>query len=168
MGTIEPLMTSPVHDWQVVLSKFFGALLFYIILWLPSVFYFPIFEWITKTHAAWSSGAYVGSYLFILLIGMFYIAVGCLASVVTSNQIIAAILAMAAIIVMFLSGLLSFFILNVSPLFRDIVGYFSSIEHMMNFSRGIIDTRPIAYYVSMTVLVLSVTYQVFQSRRWKA
>src|SRR5213596_4374923 len=40
LGTIEPLMTAPVRDWQVVLSKFFGALIFYIILWIPPAFYF--------------------------------------------------------------------------------------------------------------------------------
>src|ERR1022692_2477330 len=44
LGTIEPLMTAPVRDWQVVLSKFFGALIFYVILWLPTLFYFAIFE----------------------------------------------------------------------------------------------------------------------------
>jgi len=167
LGTIEPLMTAPVQDWQVVLSKYLAALLFYVILWLPSAAYFPIFEAITKTHAAWSLGAYYGCYTFILLFGMLYTAIGCLASVLTSNQIIAAILALAANIILFLSGLLSFFVLNVTPLFRDMVGYFSSLEHMMNFSRGIFDTRPIAWYLSMTVLVLAITYQVFQSRKWK-
>lgn len=167
LGTIEPLMTAPVHDWQVVLSKFFSALIFYVTLWLPSAFYFPLFEWVTKAHAAYSPGAYLGSYTFIFLIGMFYIAVGCLASALTSNQIIAAILGLVAVIMLFLFGLLSFFVLNITPTFRDLVGYFSSIEHMANFSKGVFDTRPIAYYVTMTVLILTVTYQVFQSRKWK-
>lgn len=167
LGTIETLMTAPVRDWQVVLSKFCGALFFYIILWLPSAAYFPIFEWITKAHAAYAPGAYWGSYLFMLLIGMFYISIGCLASALTKNQIIAAILSLAAIILLFLSGLLSIFVLNVTPAFQDFVGYFSSIEHMMNFSRGLIDTRPVVYYLTMTTLMLVLTYQVFQSRKWK-
>lgn len=167
LGTIETLMTSPVRDWQVVLSKFFGALLFYVILWTPSALYFPIFEWVTKAHAVASPGAYGGSYLFILLIGMFYISIGCLASALTSNQIIAAIISLATVILLFLSGLLSIFVLNVTPAFRDIVAYFSSLQHMMDFSRGMIDTRPIVYYISMTILVLSITYQVFQSRKWR-
>jgi ABC-2 type transport system permease protein len=167
LGTIEPLMTAPVKDWQVVLSKFFGALFFYIILWAPSAAYFPIFEWVTKTHAAYSPGAYFGSYSFMLLIGMFYISIGCLASALTSNQIVAAIMSLAAIILLFLSGLLSIFVLNVTPAFRDFVGYFSSIEHMMDFSRGMLDTRPVAYYLTMTTLMLVLTYQVFQSRKWK-
>src|SRR5438552_13990908 len=82
LGTIEPLMTAPVRDWQVVLAKFVGALVFYIILWLPTVLYFIIFQRITGKPAATSSGAYWGSYFMLLLIGMFYLSIGCLASVV--------------------------------------------------------------------------------------
>src|SRR5207253_8825143 len=51
MGTIEPLMTAPVRDWQVVLAKFCGALVFYIILWLPTAFYFAIFQYTTGRPA---------------------------------------------------------------------------------------------------------------------
>src|SRR5687767_15358909 len=83
LGTIEPLMTAPVRDWQVVLSKFFGALIFYIVLWIPTVFYFAIFQLITNQPAAHSTGAYLGSYLILLLLGSFYLSVGCLASVLT-------------------------------------------------------------------------------------
>ncbi len=45
--------------------------------------------------------------------------------------------------------------------------YFSTLEHMAEFFRGIFDTRPIAYYVSMTLFTLFITYHVFQYRRWK-
>src|SRR5687768_11853198 len=89
LGTIEPLMTAPVRDWQVVLSKFFGALVFYITLWIPTLLYFVIFQWITGQPAANSLGAYLGSYLMLLLLGMFYTSIGCLASVLTKNQIVA-------------------------------------------------------------------------------
>ena len=167
MGTIESLMTAPVKDWQVVLSKYFGALFFYVILWVPSVFYFPIFEWITKTHAASSWGAYIGSYTFMLLIGMFYISIGCLASVLTKNQIVSAIISLVAILMLFLSGLFSLMQPNITPLFRDLVAYFSTFEHMQNFSSGMIDTRPVAYYLTMTTFVLFITYQIFQSRKWR-
>src|ERR1700745_1067768 len=61
LGTIEPLTTAPVRDWQVVLSKFFGALLFYLILLVPTLLYFLIFERITNQPAAHSPGAYIGS-----------------------------------------------------------------------------------------------------------
>src|SRR5213595_2712000 len=60
LGTIEPLMTAPVRDWQVVLSKFFGALVFYLILWIPTICYFVIFQIITRHLAANSAAAYWG------------------------------------------------------------------------------------------------------------
>src|SRR5947209_19398781 len=81
LGTIEPLMTAPVRDWQVVLAKFFGALVFYLVLWIPTLLYFLIFQYITSQTAAGSAGAYWGSYLMLLLLGMFYISIGCLALV---------------------------------------------------------------------------------------
>src|ERR1700747_1836051 len=77
LGTIEPLMTAPVHDWQVVLAKYFGALIFYIVLWIPTLAYFWIFQAITHQPAASSPGAYWGSYLIMILMGMFYLSIGC-------------------------------------------------------------------------------------------
>ena len=105
LGTIEPLMTAPVRDWQVVLAKFFGALVFYIVLWIPTLLYFAIFQVVTKQPAANSTGAYLGAYLMLLLLGMFYISIGCLASVLTKNQIVAAIISFCAITLHFFSGL---------------------------------------------------------------
>src|SRR3954470_449935 len=167
LGTIEPLMTAPVRDWQVVLAKFFGALVFYIILWLPTLLYFVFFQKITHQTAAAASGAYWGAYLMLLLLGMFYLSVGCLASVVTKNQIVAAVISFCVITLHFFSGLISFILLDISSTTRELLGYFSAIEHMGTFSRGIIDTRPIVLYVSMTVVMLALTYQVFQSRKWR-
>src|ERR1700712_2137410 len=92
LGTIEPLMTAPVRDWQVVLSKYFGALFFYIVLWIPTIFYFVIFQVVTHQTAATSMGAYLGGYLMLLLLGMFYLSIGCFASVLTKNQIVAAVI----------------------------------------------------------------------------
>ena len=60
MGTFETLTTAPVRDWQVVFSKFFGALFFYIVLWLPSLLYFVIFQFVTKSAAARAPGSYWG------------------------------------------------------------------------------------------------------------
>ncbi len=168
MGTIETLMTAPVGDISVVLSKFFGAFIFYVILWIPSILYFVIFEWITSAQAARASGAYFGSYLLLLVMGAFYISVGCLASSLTRNQMIAAVISFASITLLFFTGLLSFIILNVSPVVRDLIGYFSAIEHMGEFSRGLIDSRPLVYYLSMTVLMLFITLQVFQARKWRS
>src|SRR5438552_3765052 len=167
LGTIEPLTTAPVRDWQVVLSKFLGALVFYLILWIPTLIYFWIFARVTNQPAAHSPGAYFGSYLMLLLLGMFYLSIGCLTSVLTRNQIIAAIISFCAITLLFFLGLVQFILLDVTSETRDLLGYFSAIEHMGTFSRGVIDTRPIVLYVSMTIVMLMLTYQVFQSRKWR-
>jgi ABC-2 type transport system permease protein len=167
LGTIESLMTAPVKDWQVVITKWLGCLVFYIILWLPTTVYFAVFTWATKTEAAHAAGAYFGSYLLLLLMGMFYISVGCFASVLTKNQIIAAIISLVMILVLLFAGLLQYVMLDVSGQLRDVFGYFSAIEHMENFSQGIIDSRPIVWYLTMTAFMLVLTYQVFQSRKWK-
>ena len=157
MGTIETLTTAPVSDWQVVISKFLGALVFYVILWLPSFLYFISF-----------AGAFGGSYLLLLLIGAFYVALGCLASALTNEQINAAVMTFVAIFGFFVTGLLGFILNSPSQAVRDVISYFSAVEHMSDFSKGMVDSRPIIWYVSMTVLVLFLNLQVFQYRKWKA
>jgi ABC-2 type transport system permease protein len=151
----------------VVLAKFSGALVFYIVLWIPTLLYFVIFQKITHQSAANSAGAFWGSYLMLLLLGMFYLSIGCLASVLTKNQIVAAIISFSAITLLFFLGLVQYILLDVSSGMRDTLGYFSAIEHMGTYSRGIIDTRPIVLYLSMTALMLTLTYQVFQTRKWR-
>jgi len=167
MGTIEPLMTAPVRDVQVVLAKFLGAVLFYAVLWIPTTLYFRIFTFITNEPAVRSDGAYYGSYLMILVVGMFYISVGCFASVLTRNQIIAGVISMCCIVFLFMFAWISMFVLSVSPVLSEFIGYFSAIDHMATFSKGLIDSRPIVYYLSMTALMLYLTLQVFQARKWK-
>jgi len=168
LGTIEGLMTAPVRDWQVVVTKWLGCLIFYIILWIPTGIYFWVFTWATKVESAHAEGAYLGSYLLLLLMGMFYTSVGCFASVLTKNQIVAAIISLVMILVLLFAGLLQYVMLDVSGTMRDVFGYFSAIEHMEGFSKGIIDSRPIVWYLTMTTLMLVLTYQVFQTRKWKA
>src|SRR5947207_6850519 len=103
----------------------------------------------------------------LVFLGMFYPSIGCLASVLTRNQIIAAIISFCAITLLFFLGLIQFILLDVSSGMRDLLGYFSAIEHMGTYSRGIIDTRPIVLYLSLTALVLTLTFQAFQSRKWR-
>jgi ABC-2 type transport system permease protein len=167
LGTIEPLMTAPVRDWQVVLAKYFGALFFYVVLWIPTTLYFVIFQAITHEPAAGSTGAYLGGYLMILLLGMFYLSIGCFASVLTKNQIVAAIISFSVITLLFFLGLVSFVLRDMSSETQQLLGYFSAIEQMGTLSRGVIDTRPFVLYLSMTIVMLTFTYQAFQSRKWR-
>ena len=167
LGTIETLMTAPVDDWQVVASKFAGALMFYIILIVPTAVYFVIYQALTHERAAQAAGAYWGSYLILLLAGMFYLSIGCLASVLTRNQIIAAVAALVMAVVFFFTGLLGQLLPSVGQGFRDFVVFFSTAQHVRDFSRGFIDSRPIIFYLTMTLLLQVCTFQVFQYRKWK-
>lgn len=167
LGTIEPLMTAPVRDLQVLLAKYFGAVFFYAVLWAPTVLYFLIFQWQTRLAPASSPGSLLGAYAMLLLIGLFYISIGCLASALTRNQVVAAIISFAAIVLMFSWGFLTRLFPNVSQLLRDFSDYFSPLNHLALFSQGLFDTRPIVFYLSLTFAVLFFTYQVFQFRRWK-
>lgn len=167
LGTIEPLMTAPVRDWQVVLSKFLGALFFYIVLWIPTLLYFAIFHAVTHQSAADSTGAYWGSCLMLLLLGMFYISIGCFASALTTDQIIAAMISFWAITTLFFLGLVQFILVDVSSRTRELVSYFSPLEQMGTLSRGIMDSRPVIFYLSMTIVMLALTHQAFQSRKWR-
>lgn len=168
LGTIETLMTAPVRDLHVVLAKFCGVFAFYLILWAPSLLYFVIFQWVADTSAADAIGSFVGAYTMLALIGAFYLSLGCLASALTDNQIVAGIIAFTLICLTFFVSLLSFLFLNASSFLRELTYYFSAIEHMGEFSRGIFDTRPVVFYSSMTFLCLFLTFHVFQHRRWKA
>ncbi|HEY5744013.1 MAG TPA: ABC transporter permease [Terrimicrobiaceae bacterium] len=168
LGTIETLMTAPVRDSQVVLAKFLGSLFFYVILWAPSVIYFVVFRWVSGQNAADSFGAYIGVYSMLILVGMFYLSIGCLASALTKNQIVAATITFAVICLLFFLGLLSFIFLKASSTLRELTYYFSTIEHMGEFSRGLFDTRPVVFYLTMTLFTIFLTFHVFQYRRWKS
>jgi ABC-2 type transport system permease protein len=168
MGTVEILMTAPVRDVQVVLAKFAGALVFFFILWLPSLGYFVVFQAVSSVGAAGAAGSYLGAYAMLVLLGAFYCSIGCLGSALTDNQIVAAVMSFAGILLMFFLGLLSLVLPGAGPFVRELAYFFSPIQHMMDFSRGIFDTRPVVFYLSATVVVLFATFQVFQYRRWRS
>jgi ABC-2 type transport system permease protein len=168
MGTFETLTTAPVKDWQVVAAKFFGVLIFYTILWTPTLCSFAVFQYITGRTAANAAGAYWGTYLLLLLMGGFYISIGCLASALTKDQINAATISFTTITLMLFLGFLPDIMNITAPAIRDLFSYISAVQHMQDFSKGLIDSRPIIWYLSMTVLISYLTLQVFQFRKWKA
>src|SRR5580700_12242533 len=167
LGTIETLMTAPVRDSEVVVSKFLAALIFYLSMWLPSVLYFLIFSWLGNRSAIGSAGQLLAPYLLLLIMGMFNVALGCLASALTSNQIVAAMISLVLTIGIFFLTLINYVVNVSSPLLRDITAYVAQLDHMDSFSRGVIDSRVFIFYPSMTFLLLVITYQIFQYRRWR-
>lgn len=164
-GTIETLMTAPVSDTAVVLSKFAGAVSFYVFMWLPTAFYVFILHHFSAEMAPPDLGPMAGGYLGALLIGMFYLSIGLCCSALTSNQIVAAIITFAVMIVLFLTGLLDY--VAHGAWVQAVSAHLSSYSHMLEFSRGSIDSRPVVYYLSGTALMLFATVKIVEARNWK-
>lgn len=163
-GTMETLLTAPVSDTAVVLAKFSGVLAFYIIMWLPTIFFVVVLDRYSSVSAPVDFGPVAGGYLGAFLVGAFYLSVGMLCSSLTNSQIIAAISGFAVMILLFFSGFLE--VVAFHPVLLDTASYMASHEHMVHFSRGTIDTRPILYYLSGTAFALFATVKVIESRRW--
>ncbi|MGF1678446.1 MAG: ABC transporter permease [Candidatus Methylacidiphilales bacterium] len=165
-GTIEILLTAPVSDWDVVVSKFLGALVFYLTLWAPTLVYLILFQWVTDgaMPVKWSS--LLLCYSLVLLLGAFFIALGLFASSLTRNQPLAAFMSFASLLLFFFIGLLSFN-MNDSK-FSSMVEYIASYRHMQTFLDGIFDTRPLVFYLSATLLFLALTQRVIAIKKLKA
>ncbi len=167
MGTMETLVTTPIADASIVLAKFFASLFLFVLLWAPTIFYFVLFWPSAHQIAAASYGSYIGAYGLLLLIGMFFLALGCLTSVLTSHQLIAGVASCSLIVLFFFAGMLVFLHRNDSPTIREVAVRFSIMEHMTYFSRGLLDTRPIVWYLSLTGFSLFLTISIFQQCRHK-
>jgi ABC-2 type transport system permease protein len=100
--------------------------------------------------------------------GGFFISIGLLASALTKDQINAATISFTTVTLLLFVGFLPDIMNITAPAIKDIFSYVSSIQHMQDYSKGIIDSRPIVWYLSMTALVTYLTLQVFQYRKWKA
>jgi ABC-2 type transport system permease protein len=164
-GTIETLLTAPVTDTAVALAKFAGAVSFYAFMWLPTLVYLFILRHFSADMAPLDPGSLVGGYLGALLIGMFYLSIGLFCSTLTSNQIVAAISTFAVMLALFLAGLLDYVARGEAA--QAIGEHLSSYNHMLEFSRGVIDSRPIVYYLSGTAFMLFSTVKILEARSWK-
>jgi ABC-2 type transport system permease protein len=162
-GTIEMLLTAPVKDGDVILSKFFGVLFFYLLLWIPSLLGLAIFQAVTHqaVPVAWIPLGF--SYLMVTLVGMLYLSIGLFASVLTRNQAVAAMISFTMIALLFFSGFLSYLVRD--PGWREALNYIFTLEQMRSFSAGLFDSRPVVFYLSGTVFFLILTRQVMAGRR---
>ena len=161
-GSIELLLTAPVTDAQVVLAKFLGAWLAYIFLWAATLVYFLVL----RSFSSFDWGPVVTGYIGTWLLGGVLIALGVLASSLTRNQVIAAVLSFVTIMLLFSIGILDVFVRD--PEASKLINYLSLMEHLGSFSKGLLDTRPIMYYLSITLICLFLTGRVISSPRWRS
>jgi ABC-2 type transport system permease protein len=160
-GTIELLMTSPINDWEIVLGKWLAAVGLYSIMLLVSVLHMAIL--FRYGQPDWRPLA-VG-YLGLLLQGGCLLAIGTFISTCTSNQIVAGAIGFAVSLLLFVLNWVSEFGSSVT---ERVIGYFSVQAHFESFSKGVIDSKDIIFYVTMIALGLFLTSRSLESVRWRA
>lgn len=158
MGTLELLLIKPVSVWKLVLGKFWGALLLCVIAIVPTIVYVFAIAKLGMTEGNYDLGIVLGSYFGLLFLISSYAAIGVFASTLSDNQIIA-----------FLVGILiCFLIFNgfdaIASLFsngetQEVLKGFGAKAHFDSIARGVIDTRDLVYFVSLTLLFLYLTFQ---------
>lgn len=166
-GTFETLMTAPVSDAQVVLGKFTGAMLFFMVTWLPLVGCMLVVRYFSQDPTILDAGTVASTYLGIVLLGALYIALGCFASALTRSQIIAVMTSFALGISLLLISFVALTFSSQTGWRAQMYAQVGMLEQMQDFARGVVDTRPLVYYLSLTGLFLFLTYKVVESRRWK-
>ena len=166
-GTFETLMTAPVTDLQVVLAKFSAALVFYMIMWLPLLGCLFSIRHYASDPSALEIGSVAGTFAGIFLLGCVFVSVGCCASALTRSQVTAAMISFGIGGSLFLVAFLAENVPLQITWRTQILASLSFIEQMHDFSRGILDTRPIVLYLTITLFFLFLTLRVVESRRWK-
>lgn len=164
-GTFELLATRPLSDWQIVLGKFLASLSIVILALLPtSIYYITVYQLgIIKGNI--DSGAVMGSYLGLILLGAAFTSIGIFASSLGKNQIIA----------FTVSLFLCFFAFSGFDSLSRIIslqGIESSLtslginQHYQSISRGLLDTRDLAYFLSFSAVFLMFTKTILGARKW--
>jgi ABC-2 type transport system permease protein len=162
MGTIELLLTSPVRDWELVVGKWLGSLLFMGVILALTWIYPLILNRMTSPGV--DQGVLVSAYLGLILLVSAMLAIGVLVSAMFKNPVAAFFAALALLLALWIVGSLG----NGSGLGSQVASNLSLVDHYYNnLYRGIIATPDIVYFVSLTVLALVLGSQVVESRRWR-
>lgn len=158
VGSIETLMTLPVTEVDVVVGKYLAALICTLVMLAPTLLYIiPV-----EVFGSPDYGPIVGGFIGAIFLCVSYSAIGLFASSVTKNQIVAFFT--GAIICIVLTMIDSFLVF----LPNAIVSFFSYVSanaHFTSISRGIVDTRDIIYFVSLTALFFTITVKIQQNSK---
>lgn len=161
-GTIETLMTAPLNEAEVVVGKFLGSLAFFIVLLIPTLLYLVMLRLYGKPDY----GPIVAGYIGIVLVGGLFISIGLFCSSLTRSQVVAAVAASAML-----------FLVTIVPWWAaskaTIVGFWRQVveqgvfNRYADFSKGIVDTGNLIFFLATTAVFLFLTTKVLESRRWK-
>ena len=159
MGTLELLLTAPVRDWEVVMGKYIASFLFLMATLAPTLYYVVLLYWFGEPDTGPVASAYLG----LVLHGSAALAVGLMASSLSSNQIVAAVVGIAGLLALSSIGAVATL---VSGTGQEVLEGMSLAFHFRDFARGIVDTGHIVYYVSLVAVFLFLTVRSLETRRW--
>ena len=160
MGTIELLLTAPVNDWEVVIGKYLSSLVFFLGTLACTSYYVLMLHWFGEPDWGPVGSAYLGTILY----GAAALSVGLLASSLTSNQIVAAVVGVGLLL------LLTFIDFAADQVGGGLSTFLSEVglrSHFDDFSVGVIDTGNLVYYLALTAAFLFLTVRSLESRRWR-
>jgi ABC-2 type transport system permease protein len=166
-GTFETLTTTPVGEVQIVAAKFTAAEVFFVVMWLHTLAYMFIVQHFANQPGALEKGTLCSMYLGLFLAGCFILSIGCFASALTRSQVVAGMITLVAGMALLM---LNWLAQSISPAGRwqtQVLSFFNLSQQMIDFTRGILDTRVIVFYLSVTFFFLFLTLRVIESRRWK-
>lgn len=166
-GTFETLMTAPVSELEVVLAKFTAGVIFYALTWLPLLACLLIVRHFSNERAALDAGVVGCTFLGILLIGGVFVSLGCCASAITKSQVAAAMISLLFGISVFCLGVLADRFPSAGGWQAQVLSSLAIFEQMHDFARGVVDTRTVVLYLSLTLFFLFLTLRIVESRRWK-
>lgn len=181
LRTEQLLLTAPVSLWGMVLGKFFAAFtVFTGTVAVSCINLFPLYAYANEERLAFAqaygeklaketdigpmTSIIVACLLGILLIGMVFIALGLFISSLTENQLAAAVLTVAVILVMLLCDVLTQYISV--PAIQFVISWFGILSRYSYFTAGILDFSAILYYLSLSGVFLLLTVRVYDKRRW--
>ena len=160
-GTIELLLTSPVRDWEIILGKWIGGMVLYsAMLGLSALSLLVLFAY---GQPDWRP--IVIGYLGLLLMGGALLAIGTFISKCTKNQIVAGVAGFAICLLLWVLDWVSSFGTSVT---ERVLSYLSVLQHFDSFSKGVLDTKDIVYYLSVIFVGLFLTARSMESLRWRS
>ena len=162
-GTFEILSTKPITDIQIILGKFFASVALVVFALLPTVVYVYSIYKLGQPQGNLDMGATMGSYIGLLLLGASYVSIGLFASVITPNQIVAFILGLF-LCFFFYVGFQQLSNLSLFGSYDSFVQNLGIQLHYDSISRGVVDSRDLAYFVSLIFTFISLTFLTLRRR----
>ena len=160
LGTLELLLTSPVREWEVVLGKYIASLIMLLAI-LAVTSYYVILMYIFGTP---DSGPVLSAYMGLILYGAAALSIGLLGSSLSSNQIVAAVVGTAVLLFFSFINRVSTVIEGAPASFLDAL---SMESRLADFTRGIIDTSHVIYFLSLIAIFVFITIRALETRRWR-